>query len=215
MSLVEEDKRIEELIDLFILAGGKSRRMGGKDKGLILLQQMPMIEHVLKRVQSVFYHQSIAIITNHPQNYLFFQSLYPVRLYTDVQPGLGSIGGLYSAFSYSEKTFTAVLACDMPFIHAELLKEGLSSLLQSSADAFVPLVYDQYQPFHAVYRTQPCLAEVKKSIAAGNRRSCAWLENVNITVIELSQIKQGNDHAFFNVNTPQDLDQAEEIWHAM
>ncbi len=204
-STSREINDIEKQVEFYILAGGRSRRMGGIDKGLIQFDNYPLIEHVIRRIREVFPHQVLAIVTDHPQHYSYLQSHYSLNLYPDVLKGVGSLGGLFSAFSYCKEKFTVVLACDMPFIDAKLLQEGIKILIKTQADAFVPSYQGKLQPFHAVYQTQACKTAVKKSLESGNRKSCSWLENINIIVKEIAEKDAGEEHPFYNINTPQDL----------
>ena len=77
-------------LTIAIQAGGQSRRMG-QDKGLVLINQRPMIAYVLEAVRS--FTTNILITTNQPTAY---ESLgFP--LVADEHPGAGALPGLLTA----------------------------------------------------------------------------------------------------------------------
>lgn len=77
-----------------ILAGGQPRRMG-TDKSFIVLDGKPLIGHVIDRLKPLAI--PMIIITNQPEKYAQFA----LPLFEDVIPNKGSLGGLYSAVTYT------------------------------------------------------------------------------------------------------------------
>ena len=83
----------------------------------------------------------------------------------------------------------------------------------------VPRHADGCEPFHAVYRREVCLAAVKASLELGQKRADSWFPSVQMGYIEHEDIMRydPSGHAFFNINCPEDYQQAikitEEIIH--
>ena len=191
-----------ENVTLVIQAGGQSRRMG-QDKGLVPLGKRPLIEHVLERVREIT--PEIIITTNRPDNYRYLG----LPLFEDEVPGLGAAFGLQTALQSSSTPFVILVACDMPFVDAPLLRDQLSGL--GTRQAAVPRWQGLLQPFHAVYQRKPSLALVQKAIKSRIFSLHRILLEFDLWVLEaeIDSRYTDEDHPFFNVNTPDDLVTAE------
>jgi molybdopterin-guanine dinucleotide biosynthesis protein A len=120
---------------------------------------------------------------------------------------------LYTALSTATQPFVAVVACDMPFASAEIFLAELALLRETGADAVIPRSEARMEPFHAVYRCETCLPYVREAIEGGKRRADAWFEQVNIRYMDGEEIYPYDPDklAFFNINTPEELEEAERI----
>ncbi len=194
------------MLSIVIQAGGQSQRMG-QDKALMPFLGRPLILRVLERVAALA--DELIITANQPENYAFL-GLRPVP---DVKPGCGALGGLYTALSAAHHPIVAVVACDMPFVNAELLAVGLTLLNQTGTDLVIPRTAAGLEPFHALYRRETCLPHVQAALEAGKRRVDAWFANVNVCAIPEESIRRQDPLglAFLNVNTPEELAAAEKL----
>jgi len=194
------------MLSLVIQAGGESRRMG-TDKALLPFLGQPLILRPLTRLASIA--DEVMVTSNQPENYLFL-GLSPVR---DLLPGLGALGGLYTALSAARYPYVAVVACDMPFASLEILALELILLQETGADAVIPRSEAGTEPFHAVYRRETCLPQVHAALQADKRRVDAWFERVNIRYVEEEEIITYDPGrlAFFNINTFEELMEAEVL----
>lgn len=197
-------------ISLILQAGGKSSRMG-RDKALVPFQGMTMIEYILKQVRGL--GQETIVITNDPEQYRFLR----LPLFPDVIPNWGALGGVYSALYHASQEICLVLACDMPFISRTLLEHLLS--LSRGYDAVMPHLDPTgnqmpafAEPFRAVYR-KSCLNPIEMAIKAGQRRVVSFFPDINIRFVNRQEIELFDPDlkTFFNVNTPEDLLEAEKI----
>jgi molybdopterin-guanine dinucleotide biosynthesis protein A len=193
-------------ISVVIQAGGASSRMG-QDKGLVLFRAQPLVQRVLQRVQEV--GEELFVTTNRPDAYAFLG----VRLVGDLIPNYGALGGLYTALKAAAGELVAVVACDMPFASASLLRLGIDWLEHSLDDAAVPRLADGNQPFHAVYRRRSCLPLIEAAIANQKRRVDAWFSTAKIHYLSGQEISRYDPAglAFLNVNTPEELVAAEGL----
>lgn len=189
-----------------IQAGGGSIRMG-QDKALLPFLGTPLIARVISRVAAL--GEEIFITTNNPQQYLDFK----VPLFEDLLPGMGALGGLYTALSVASFPVVIVVACDMPFVNADILSEAVAQLNSSKADAVVPQTEKGFEPFHAVYRRETCLPAVQKALLAGERRLISWFPAVKVTPMPESELLKFDPQqaAFKNLNTREDLQRAEAL----
>jgi molybdopterin-guanine dinucleotide biosynthesis protein A len=191
---------------LVIQAGGESKRMG-KDKALVPFLGTTLIQRVLERLRPIA--DEVLVTTNHPQNYRFLG----VSLLTDVFPGRGALGGLYTALQAALHPYVAVVACDMPFANPDLLEVMFTALLECKADAVIPQSAEGLEPFHAVYCRERCLPLVRQALADGHWRADSWFKDANLRYFTPQEVALFDPLGltFKNVNTPDELLQAEEI----
>lgn len=190
-------------LTVVIQAGGLSRRMG-QDKALKEFLGEPLIQRLVKRLKSL--GQEITVVARQPQQYAFLG----LPVHTDIQPGVGALGGFYTALHFARTAFVAVVACDMPFANAELLLEAWQLLRENAFDAVVPIYKDKLQPFHAVYRVDTCFPSLQAALERGEQRVLAWLNDLNVHKISTQEIRKCDPlcMAFLNLNTPDDFESA-------
>jgi molybdopterin-guanine dinucleotide biosynthesis protein A len=194
------------MLSIVIQAGGESSRMG-QDKALMPFLGKPLIQRVIERVKHL--GDEILVTTNHPDNYQFLN----LRLAADIVPGRGALGGLYTALFSAREPLVAVVACDMPFVSASLLKAERNLLLESGYDAAIPRTAHGTEPFHATYRRSTCLPAVEWAIKAEKWRADAWYSRVNLRLLSPEDVRRYDpeEMAFWNVNTPEELENAQQI----
>jgi len=192
-------------LSIVIQAGGESRRMG-QNKALIPFLGHPLIARVIERVAPLA--DELLITANEPE--VFHFTGLPV--YPDLLPGQGALSGLYTALSAASLPLVAVVACDMPFVSAPLLSAQLAIVQEQEVDGVVPRSAEEYEPFHAVYRRDACLAAVQDALAAGEKRLISWFPKVNLVFLAPEEAAQydPDGEAFINVNTPEEWKLAEE-----
>lgn len=190
------------MISIAIQAGGQSSRMG-QDKALLPLAGKPVIEHILTRVEGL--GDEIFITTNQPGHYAYLG----IRLVPDRNPGAGALEGLFTALSAAQGEYALVLACDMPFVNRGLLAYMIA--LRHETDAVVPRHAGKFEPLHALY-SRNCLPFVKASLDAGETRVLSFFSEVRLRTIEEEELRLHDPtlECFFNINTPEDLLQAEQ-----
>ncbi len=121
------------MLSVVIQAGGESRRMG-QDKGLVPFLGEPLILRALKRVAPIA--DELLVTTNNPDAYRFLG----VALHSDILPGLGALGGLFTAISSARGDLVAVVACDMPFVSLPILSLAYERLSRDDADVAIPKI---------------------------------------------------------------------------
>jgi molybdopterin-guanine dinucleotide biosynthesis protein A len=179
----------------------------GQDKALLPFLNQPLIQRVKDRVAILA--DEILVTTNQPDAYGFLQ----VSLVADVIPGTGALGGLYTTLYAAHHPLVAVVACDMPFVNPQILAAAHGLLEETGADVVIPHTEQGYEPFHAVYRRETCLAAVGAALAAGERRLISWFPAVQVVPLPEEIITRFDPGglAFWNLNTPQELIQAEAL----
>jgi molybdopterin-guanine dinucleotide biosynthesis protein A len=190
-------------LTIAILAGGRSSRMG-TDKSFVQVLGRPLIEDIL--AQAAGLGDETLIVTNRPGDYAYLG----VPLFTDVLPDKGALGGLYSALHSATRRHVLCIACDMPFVVRPLLDYLIS--LMPEADAIVPRLAGEAEPFRAIY-SRDCLGPIRAALDAGRMRVISFFADVRVRYVDEAEIDRfdPNHLSLFNVNTPDDLEQARRL----
>jgi molybdopterin-guanine dinucleotide biosynthesis protein A len=186
-----------------VLAGGQSRRMGA-NKAFLDIGGRPMIEWTLAGLNCP--QRQVLIVTNTPEVYRYLGR----RVATDLYPGRGVLGGLYTGLYYAETELALVVGCDMPFLNRALLDYQIS--LAAGYDAVVLRVGDFFEPLHAVY-TRSCLEPIRVALESEQQRLMDFYGAVRVRYVERDEIERFDPQhlSFVNVNTPADLERVRRI----
>jgi len=192
------------MITIAVQAGGKSSRMG-EDKALIRLAGIPLIERVLDQIDGLA--DEILITTNRPETLTHLN----LRMAPDEVRGAGALHGLKTALGAAQGEVVLVLSCDTPFVSRELLEHLLNRAHE--ADVIVPKHGDKYEPLQAVYNRERCLPAVEAALDSGERRMVSFFPKVRVLPIEVPELSELDPSglSFFNVNTAEDLERAEQL----
>ena len=194
------------MLTVCVQAGGASSRMG-EDKALKPFLGRPLIQRVIDRLSPIA--DEVIVTTNRPADYGFLG----LRLFSDLKPDRGALGGLYTAVASASHPIVAVVACDMPFASPKLI-EGMGGLLvEKEADVVIAKSDGGYEPLHAVYRRETCLPAIESAIDADQWKVIAWFPQVRVHVLTAEELNLLDPAglAFWNVNTPEEFIKAEEI----
>jgi len=194
------------MLTVCIQAGGQSSRMG-EDKALKTFLGHPLIQRVVERLSLVA--DELIVTTNRPDDYAFLK----LPLISDLKPGRGALGGLYTAIASASNPIVAVVACDMPFASATLLAAGTQLIVEEGADVVIAKSEEGFEPLHAVYRRETCLPAIEAALEADQWKVVAWFPQVKLRVLTSEEIRRYDPSglAFWNVNTPEEFSKAEEI----
>ena len=175
-----------------ILAGGRARRFGGRDKSALIVDGKSILEHQMALLTALTDDVMIVGARNAPR---------AARLVADRVPGCGPLGGLHAALAEARGRATIVVACDMPYLSAPFLAHLLA--LTDEADAVVPRTDRGYHPLCAAY-TPACLAPAAARLAEGRMTMVDLFEDVRVRAVTTVEIARfGNsDRLLTNVNTP-------------
>jgi molybdopterin-guanine dinucleotide biosynthesis protein A len=194
------------MLTIVIQAGGESRRMG-QDKALMAFLGLPLIQQVVNRLAPIA--DEVIVTTNHPDDYRFLG----LPLFSDLKPGRGALGGLYTALSSATCESVAVVACDMPFASASLIEAASKLLDQEEADVVIPDSGDALlEPMHAVYRRKTCIPAIEAAIEADKWKLISWFPDVKVRILRPDEVKTYDPSglAFWNLNTPEEFSEAEQ-----
>jgi molybdopterin-guanine dinucleotide biosynthesis protein A len=193
------------MLSIVIQAGGQSTRMG-ENKALKPFLGRPLVQRVIERLAPVA--DELLLTTNQPVDFAFLN----LPLFTDVKPGRGPLGGLYSALVSAKYPKVAVVACDMPFASAPLLVAAAGFLEKDKADVVIAETAEGFEPLHAVYRRETCIPAIESAIEADQWRMISWFPQVKIRRLTPGELGLYDPEslAFWNVNTPEEFSKAEQ-----
>jgi molybdopterin-guanine dinucleotide biosynthesis protein A len=191
-----------------ILAGGGATRFAGKPKGLESVGGERILDRLVT-VMSAALGTAPLLVANAPDAANWRPDL---RTVPDARPGLGSLGGIYTAVVEAPAPVVCV-AWDMPFVSESLVRalaEGLDR-----HDAMLPESSGRrgVEPLCAAYGPA-CRDAIADSLTAGNLRAIGFHDRIRVGILPLSEVRALADPEllFFNVNTADDLAKADELW---
>jgi molybdopterin-guanine dinucleotide biosynthesis protein A len=185
-----------------ILAGGLARRFKGEDKGLLELGRRPLAAWVAERLQG----HVAEVLLNANRNLGDYAALgYPV-VADHLVGNPGPLAGALAAGRTAQQEWLLTVPCDVPFLPLDL---ALHLHAQAVANQ-VPIVRaaDETGIHYAVMLMhRSLLAELDLYVQGGGRQVRAWQDLHPVETVEF----KGDPYAFLNVNTPDDLRNAERL----
>lgn len=175
---------------LIILAGGSSSRMG-TDKGLMLFNGIPMIEHITNHFKTKF--KEIIIVSNN-MNY----APYCSKLITDNFKNIGPIGGIEAGISASYFEKNIILSCDNPLVQWDLIEYIIAHHLKNE---IIFSHYNSTHPFPGFYHSS-IRPKLIKLINNGLRKLTSLETHFDVLKLDCSNF---NENYFINFNSPDDI----------
>ena len=198
----------------WVLAGGRSRRMG-RDKAAVLLAGRPLLGHMLEKLRLIGLRGRVAGLR---------QSMaeIPAEVFRDAHPDCGPLRGMETALAESATERVLVLGVDLPLVPVEYLVWILTRSECTDGIATVPRVSGKPQPLCAVYR-RDMVAPVRQALANGDYKAMRAVEGSSalgrIDLFDVETLLAAGawnsslpaHMQFMNCNTPEDLARAEEV----
>ncbi len=190
-------------ISSIVLAGGKSSRLGTDKARIKLDARFAMVQSAAEKLLTV--SDEVVVVTD-GRRYGHLR----VKWVSDVYPGTGPLGGLYSGLLAAKSTHALVVACDMPFLNLALLRYMIS--LPRDYDVLIPKLGHKLEPLHTIY-SRNCLQPIERLLKAGRFKIIDFFDQVIVHYLTEEEIEQYDpDHrSFFNINTPDQLREAKTM----
>ena len=171
----------------FVLAGGKSTRMG-QDKALLNWHGQTLLDHMVELLRSAA--NPVQVVGRDP---------LPDRL-----PGLGPLSGIATGLAMSSTDANLFVAVDLPLLTQDFLKYMQFRIEQSSQPVLVCRIASEFPLCIGIWR--PMLPEIERRLGAGMLSMRAMLETPYTEVISETQLRKlGFDVSMFrNINTQED-----------
>jgi molybdenum cofactor guanylyltransferase len=188
-----------------ILAGGASRRFGGRPKALFQVGGGTILERVADAVRRA--SANPCLVTNTPEIFARFG----MSMRADEIAGGGAASGIHTALRWASElghSHALTVACDMPLLSHRLLRALLITAEEQDADAVLPESTGPLgvEPLCAVYSVR-ILASLEQMARAGGESMGSLLGRIDTTRIPIGTVRAYGDPAlmFLNVNTPAEL----------
>ncbi|TXI09788.1 MAG: molybdenum cofactor guanylyltransferase [Polynucleobacter sp.] len=181
-----------------ILSGGLSTRMGGVDKGLIGLNDQPMIAHIINKLKRQV-GQIFISANHHEDDYASFG--YPVvKDFRDYFAG--PLAGVEAVVEKIDTPYLGVIPCDTPFFPSDLFSKLKQHMLSNDLKAAYAAVSaedkNQVHPLCCLMDSSVSIG-VKEYLERGGAKAVEWLNEIGATPVLFH-----NPFEFINLNRPED-----------
>ena len=184
-----------------LLAGGRAERMGGCDKGLLVLADEPLIAHSLRRLKP----QVSALLISANRNHGQYQSFgYPVIGDDPNYKFRGPLAGILAAMVVAQTPYILTAPCDSPLLAPNYAQRLLAGLKNADATISVGFHAGFWQPVFALLPV--CLRDdLAQWLAADQGGVWRWLQRHQAATVEFPDYPE----MFINANTAEELAQLE------
>lgn len=200
-------------LSAIVVAGGRSARLG-RDKRRLRLwgpQGPSLLEHTVAVMSA--HCREVIVVLNDPEAWADL----PARLVPDIFPGGGSLGGIYSGLVAAAFPYAFTVAADMPLLNAALIDWMIRQ--PREYDVLVPRVGGVrarnrlgVESLHAIYSVA-CREPMRHQLEEGNPQVIGFFPQVRVRIVEPEVVAalDPSGTAFKNVNTPEELDEAQKL----
>ena len=182
-------------ISAIILAGGRATRMNGVDKGLILLQNKPLVTHVIERLKP----QVDEILINANREIAQYEAFGLPVLKDETDEFIGPLAGFLLGLTHAEHEYVLTVPCDSPLLPLDLVARLLNGLQMAKSDIAVASSDENAHPVFCLMK-KSVLPSLQGYIESGERKVSAWQKSLNYV-----EVAFGDNAAFTNLNTFEDL----------
>ena len=200
---------MENNFEGFVLAGGKSLRMG-EDKAFLQIENETFLERAIATLSTVCENRVKIVLSQNQTNLI--EKLPPnVPYIFDIFENRGALGGIYTALKNCETKYAVILAVDLPLVTPEAIKKLAEiTLSDNKFIATVPRQLDgRLQPLSAIYLARYAVRPLEKLINENESASVNdFLEIIAPRTIGQDKLTLNQDeNLFFNVNYPSEYEE--------
>ena len=201
----------ENIKSCIILCGGKSSRMG-QDKGSMIIQNKPMIKHILTTLNHQI-SEAIIVLNNPERNAKYSKFIdrsdytYTIRFVEDEIKDKGPMPGILTGLTQITGKYSLVLPCDSPYVSASYISTIFNEI-DESFDAVVPYHDSENklktsEPLHSIY-SKNIIPEIEGLISQDILHIKGLIEKID-TKFVLIDNKKIEKKEFRNLNRPEDI----------
>jgi molybdopterin-guanine dinucleotide biosynthesis protein A len=184
-----------ENITGFVLAGGKSSRMG-LDKGLLKINNKTFVQLVTNAMKPLV--SDIIIVSNNRDH-----DKFGYKRIEDIITDSGPLAGIHTALNYSNTDYNLILSCDIPFITTKILRK-LTEIDFQNYDVVQIKSQDKTMPLIAIYH-KSCRFKCNELLQKGEKRLHVAIDQWNVRTV---LIDNKLESFVRNINTKDDLNYA-------
>ena len=187
-----------------VLAGGKSKRFG-KDKANVKLGNKTLIQHTLDKIKSKFSKIIVVSNTEVVKDYIIVKDC--------INGQLGPLVGVLSAMKWIKKNnysykWIATFPCDTPFFDISLVDKFVEASKKNDSMLYFAKSEEKRHNIFGLWSLK-LLENLETDIIKNNHRKVEkWANKIGVKTID---ILYKEIDPFFNINTKEDLAEAEKI----
>ena len=183
-----------------ILAGGRARRMDNEDKGLLSLRGQPLIQHSIKRLQT----QLGTIIISANRNRESYARLGFAVVADGDSDFAGPLAGILAGLKAMQTEWLQCVPCDNPWLPNDLVERMAATLIKERQYLAVPRWQNRLQPVYCLLH-RSLATSLEDYLRSGEHKVQHWIQQQEHCVVDFA-----DSDCFMNINTPEELQQAEE-----
>lgn len=198
-----------------LLAGGRSSRMGGREKALLDIAGKPMLLHVLARLRP----QVGRIVINANGDPARFSGYCLPVVPDSIEGFAGPLAGLHAGTEWAraetpEAKFIASVPIDCPFLPLDLVARLKAALVAANAPCAIAASGGERHPVAGLWRVE-LGAALAASLQANIRALHRFADDHGCAIAEFGPLDIGGAMVdpFFNVNAPADLEKARALFN--
>lgn len=180
-----------------ILAGGKARRMGGQDKGLVQLNGKAMVTYVA----DVLKPQVSRVYVNANRNQDTYARLTGLPVISDqIGDFAGPLAGMASAMAHISLPYLVAVPCDSPLLRDDLVERLHEAVKNTQADIALAMHEEKLQPVFVLLKRR-LLTSLTSFLNGGGRKIIDWYYDHSVAEVDFSDAPL----MFENINTEEEL----------
>ncbi|MEE4379088.1 MAG: molybdenum cofactor guanylyltransferase MobA [Candidatus Competibacteraceae bacterium] len=179
-----------------ILAGGRAQRMGGQDKGLLLLAGQPMVAHVIRRLRP----QVGELFINANRHSSAYRQLGCSVVSDGNDHFLGPLAGMLAAIRATKNAYVLSVPCDSPLLPTDYAQRMRAVLEREQAELCVAHDGQRLQPVFALL-SKTLESSLSAYLEAGERKIDRWFARHRMVTADFAD----HPEMFRNINTPEEL----------
>ncbi|MCP4953095.1 MAG: molybdenum cofactor guanylyltransferase [Proteobacteria bacterium] len=180
-----------------LLAGGRARRMGGNDKGLLPLNGRPLAAWGLERLAP----QVDELLISANRNQAQYEKLGASVISDSIDGFVGPLAGFVAGLQQARNQWVVTAPCDSPFLAEDYVERMIATMSKQSVDAVVAHDGNRLQPVFILINCR--LREgLFQFLESDQRKIDLWLDQTNWCMTDFSDCPD----MFLNANTPEELE---------
>ena len=187
-----------------ILCGGHGLRMGGVEKGLMLLNGQALVSHVANKLTScpqIFINCNQQLADYEALGFAVFED----QLHADIGTNAGPLLGIYSALVHAPTDWIIVSPCDTPNIPDDYVRKMAKMASKKMSYACAAHDGERRQNLHVLLH-KSLTENLLMYLLSGRRKTWQWLDSIKAVDVPFK-----NPEQFINVNTQTELDALQHI----
>lgn len=184
-------------VSAIILAGGQANRMGGAGKGLVPLQDKPLVQHVIERLTP----QVDEILINANREISQYEALDLPVLQDQHVNFIGPLAGFALGLKHGKHEYVLTVPCDSPLLPADLTERLMHALVANDADIAVAKSAGHTHPVFSLMK-KSVLPSLLDYLDQGERKVSTWQKSLTYIEVEFNDVSE----AFVNLNTFEELE---------